>query len=486
MSDAMLKCSGCNKAEYFAEKKVVNSCKHRGEGDCNHILEYDPLNANNSIDIKFDEKVSPYIIFKDFFYSYKIAQTIGVNFDDVVLEINKKLNLIDEPEFKVTPIKIIKNYGEGDGKLIIKNETINVSGSHKARHIMGNVLYFEVLRHAGVLKEKPSLAIYSCGNAALGAAAVAKAAGYKLSVFIPVGVNQNIIRRLKFHGSSIIECPRVHGETGDPCYNRFQEALKNGAVPCSCSGPDNWSNIEGGQTLALELVSQIREKNLKLNSLTVQVGGGALASAAFKSIQEYYELNKIDNYPKLFAVQTEGGYPLLRAFLLLQREIARKNNLRYTLDFVKKTDIESTTIENKKLIAFYNEAMDQIMAVSNFIKHNYSSDLVQSVLKNASEYVMSKFMWCWESEPHSVAHGILDDITFDWFRIITGVFMSGGLVVTVSENELKIANSEAKNISKIKVDHTGSSGFAGFLKLLKIGALSTAENNVVIFTGVER
>jgi threonine synthase len=43
-----------------------------------------------------------------------------------------------------------------------------------------------------------------------------------------------------------------------------------------------------------------------------------------------------------------------------------------------------------------------------------------------------EFMWPWEQQPHSIAHGILDDETYDWLAVVTGMFDSGGspLVVT--------------------------------------------------------
>ena len=67
-----------------------------------------------------------------------------------------------------------------DAELWVKDETGNVSGSHKARHLMGVMLWLEAQRRLGTLDkasfEQLTLAISSCGNAALAAAVVAKAA----------------------------------------------------------------------------------------------------------------------------------------------------------------------------------------------------------------------------------------------------------------------------------------------------------------------
>jgi hypothetical protein len=34
-------------------------------------------------------------------------------------------------------------------------------------------------------------------------------------------------------------------------------------------------------------------------------------------------------------------------------------------------------------------------------------------------------MWPWNEEPRSIAHGIRDDETYDWFTIVTGMLASG-------------------------------------------------------------
>ena len=74
-------------------------------------------------------------------------------------------------------------------------------------------------------------------------------------------------------------------------------------------------------------------------------------------------------------------------------------------------------------------------------------------------------MWPWESEPHSLAHGILDDETYDWRNIVKGMFASGGWPIVVSEDQVDRANQLARKTTGIDVDHTGSAGLAGLLAL---------------------
>ncbi|HBM15505.1 MAG TPA: hypothetical protein DD381_04060 [Lentisphaeria bacterium] len=485
MKDSHLKCTGCESVYSFDLNRPIYGCDNRKKDAANHILEkFLPatLSFNISKILDITQNRDPYILFKKYFFSYYLAEKLNVNYELIVNSINSELRKFGEPGFNFTPL-IVKDDIKGiPGKTLIKNETVNVSGSHKARHLMGNIIYIEVLRKAGIINEKPKLAIYSCGNAALGAAAVAKAAGYILSVFIPPNVNTNVIEKLKFYGAIIVECPRISGQTGDPCYNRFQEALESGAVPFSCSGPDNWSNIEGGQTLGLELFAQAALAKQKINSVVIQVGGGALASSAVKSIEELNSTNTPSCFPSIHTVQTEGGFPLFRAFLLVLKMIAKTNHLKCSLHISNTPEYEEN---NKSYLNYFDMYLGEILSISAFAKLNYSSDKIQNVLKECTKN-MNKFMWPWEGEPHSIAHGILDDVTYDWFKIIQGMLKSGGIATTVTEQELINANIIAKSISGIKVDPTGSSGFAGYIKLKKLNIISKDSSTAIIFTGVER
>ncbi|HJO94947.1 MAG TPA: pyridoxal-phosphate dependent enzyme [Victivallales bacterium] len=483
-----LKCVGCGAEYSFDFFTPVHECINRGQDDANHILEKHlpsgfRFKISKIIADKTDDS-SPYKLFKRYFYSYYLAKYLNIDFEEIVDEINQNLTSIGEPEFLFTPLVEIDNIPGISGKTIIKNETGNVSGSHKARHLMGNILYIEVLHRAGMIENKPKLAVYSCGNAALAAAAIAKAANYDIDVFIPVGVNQHVIDKLKFYEANIIECPRIPGETGDPCYNKFHDALVAGATPFSCSGPDNWSNIEGGQTLCLELMTELIAKNQILDSIVIQVGGGALASAAFQTLEEMFAAGILRKLPKIYAVQTEGGYPLVRAYLLLMKEIAEFNQLPCSFDF--HLDAVFKDKENKKILEYYKSHSDEIQNTAKFIRENYTNEKVQPVLIEAAKKHMSNYMWSWELEPHSIAHGILDDITYDWFKIVQGMCRTGGIPITVDEEELKKYNTLAKELTGIKVDPTGSSGFAGYMKLKKSGIIPACDTTSVIYTGVER
>ncbi len=98
----------------------------------------------------------------------------------------------------------------------------------------------------------------------------------------------------------------------------------------------------------------------------------------------------------------------------------------------------------------------------------------------------SEFMWPWEEEPHSVAHGILDDETYDWLAVVEGMLETGGRPVVVAEEQLVRANALATGTTGIDVDETGSSGLAGLLALREQGEIGDRERVAVLFTGIRR
>ena len=82
-----------------------------------------------------------------------------------------------------------------------------------------------------------------------------------------------------------------------------------GALPFSCQGSDAGLTIDGGATIGLEMA----EAALKLDRVFVQVGGGALASAAARGFEDALSLGRIGAMPKIHAVQTRAVSPLWRA-----------------------------------------------------------------------------------------------------------------------------------------------------------------------------
>ena len=72
-------------------------------------------------------------------------------------------------------------------------------------------------------------------------------------------------------------------------------------------------------------------------------------------------------------------------------------------------------------------------------------------------------------EPQSIAHGILDDETYDWLAVVEGMLATGGAPVVVDEETLARRTTLAREATGIDVDPTGSAGLAGLLALRAAG-----------------
>ncbi len=196
-------------------------------------------------------------------------------FVDLVHRLDDSVASVDGGGFRHTPLLHLGDLGTGmghTGGLFGKDETGNVSGSHKARHLFGLALHLAV---DGVPTDTP-LAIASCGNAALGAAVVARATGRPLAVHVPTWADPEILDRLADLGADVRICERRKGGTGDPCVLRFRELVTDGAIPFGCQGTENLMTIDGGRTLGFELASDLADRGAAADHLLIHVGGGAL------------------------------------------------------------------------------------------------------------------------------------------------------------------------------------------------------------------
>ena len=108
-----------------------------------------------------------------------------------------------------------------------------------------------------------------------------------------------------------------------------------------------------------------------------------------------------------------------------------------------------------------------------------------AALERATKH-RSEFMRPWEETPHSVAHGILDDETYDWLAVVKGMIASRGTAVVVDEDTLREANALARSATGINVSHTGSAGLAGLLQLQRDGVVKPGEKVAVLFSGVQQ
>ena len=381
---------------------------------------------------------NPFVRYRNLLWSHRRFAETGRTDQDFVAAVDRldeRVAAVDGRGFRITPLSRAPALGDHLGvELWIKDETGNVTRTHKARHLMGLVLHLDAER---VGPERP-LAISSCGNAALAAATVARAAERTLDVFIPPWADGAIVAALEGLGAGIEVCSRRPGELGDPCFERFSEATAAGALPfCTVAAENIWT-IDGGRTPAFEMLESLAGVG-ELDALFVQVGGGALASSVVQGFAEAADAGVLSRLPAFFAVQTEGCAPLRAAWERLRAAAA-------------------------------DVGMENALA------------------RAAAE--PGRFMRPWEPPdgegPQSSATGILDDVTYDWLPVAWGVASTGGDVVVAAEDLVVEAHVLARRLTDVAVDPTGTAGLAGLLAARRAGLVADGARVGVLFTGADR
>ncbi len=416
--------------------------------------------------------VQPFVRHRDLLHSHTRALALGMSDADwvsMVEALDRAVAAVDQAGFVVTPFAPSLRLAAAAGahELWVKDETRNVGGSHKARHLFGIALHLEVSERAGLVKRAESdergLAIASCGNAALAAAVVARASRRPLRVFIPTDADPGVVQRLHALGAMVAVCPRRDDVPGDPCVHGFHDAIAGGAIPFGVQGNENGLTVEGGETLGWEMADAMRRDGLVLDRLFVQVGGGALASACIQALREARDLGVIAKLPKLHTVQTEGAWPLRRAWARVA---------------------ERAMDEMGHTVTIPPEDGSVHPEVAQRLAQPESAGAVRAAMTFAREH-RPLHMWPWETAPHSVAHGILDDETYDWAAVVEGMLETGGWPIVADEPTLVAARALAHEAG-VRADATGAASLAGVLDLAQRNGIGAGERLAVLLTGVER
>lgn len=402
-------------------------CPNATDIDRHHVLQFD-----SAIDVfRPTEDVNPFLAYREYLAVDAYGASLGLDTTEriaIIQELDDAVRAVDGTGFVRTPMKRADALSDelgftADGGIWIKDETHNVAGSHKARHLFTELVYLVMTERAGVAPwksptERPILAIASCGNAAIAASTLAAAVKWPIAVHVPEASAPSVIAKLESLHADIRVCPRLDSDpAGDPCVLRFREEVAAGAIPFGVQGTENAWCLDGGRTIGWELLKEIGHR---VDRIFIQVGGGAFASSIASSMRN------VGTHPKLHAVQTEGCAPLSRAW------------------------------DRAKATGGTRDAGSR----------------------------WAECMWAWEEEPHSLADGILDDETYDWIGILNGMSDTGGSPVVASEHAVIRAHEMASRFTDIKVSPTGSAGLAGVLQMRN--EIADDERIVVVFSGVLR
>ncbi len=321
------------------------------------------------------------------------------------------------------------------GGVWVKDETHAVGGSQKARHLASVLLHLRAAESLGQLSGGRTLAIASCGNAALAAATLARADERTIDVYVPTWMSASVGDRLADLGARIHRCARRAGDpAGDPAMHRFREAVEDGAVPFTVQGPENALCLDGGRTIGWEIAEQFAADpavpgGTPPDRVYVQVGGGAFAASLGAGLHDASGPVRVD------AVQAAGCAPLARA---------------------------------------WRRARRAAVASGGPVSEGVGVDDV------AARW--GELMTAWD-DPHSVADGILDDETYDWLGVFAVLRRGGGDVVVMPESTIVDAHALARRVG-YDVSATGAAGLAGLLAARD--AVGDDERVVVVMSGIAR
>jgi threonine dehydratase len=272
------------------------------------------------------------------------------------------------------------DFADGGG-VWVKDETGGVGGSQKARHLFTILLHLRAAEALGHLTERSPLAIASCGNAALAAATLARAADWPIDVYVPTWMGDGFGDELDRLGARTHRCERrARDPAGDPAMFRFREAVADGAIPFTVQGPENALALDGGRTLGWEIGEQLAAQHADaLDRIFVQVGGGAFAAC----------VGATHPARRFHAVQAAGCAPLARA---------------------------------------WERAVDVV-----------TDPITELVAPRWCE-----LMEPWP-EPHSLADGILDDETYDWLGVFDAIGAWGDAPIVAPETDIVAAHRLARS-----------------------------------------
>ncbi|PKB67714.1 MAG: threonine synthase [SAR202 cluster bacterium Io17-Chloro-G3] len=202
-----------------------------------------------------------------------------------------------------TPIFKTGRLGEriGADHVLVKDEGINPTASFKARGLSAAV---SKAKELGIMR----LSMPSAGNAAGAMTSYAARAGMEAYVYMPKDVPEANKKEVLITGGNLT---LVDGLISDAGVISRKKASELDLFDISTLQEPY--RVEGKKTMGYEIAEQL---NWQLPEVIVYpTGGGTGIVGMWKAFQEMEELGWIDSFrPRMFAVQSEGCAPIVRAF----------------------------------------------------------------------------------------------------------------------------------------------------------------------------
>jgi threonine synthase len=200
-----------------------------------------------------------------------------------------------------TPLVSMRRLGEElELRLVLKDEGRNPTGSFKDRGLSA-----AVTRAARDGVER--FVIPSAGNAGAALSAYAARAGLPARVYLPADTPGGVRSRIRRYGAEMEE---VEGLITDCGERASAHAEETGAFDVSTLREPY--RLEGKKTMMLEIAEALGWR--APDAIVYPTGGGTGLIASWKVLGELSELGILEASTRMYAVQSEGCAPMVRAW----------------------------------------------------------------------------------------------------------------------------------------------------------------------------
>ena len=189
---------------------------------------------------------------------------------------------------------------EGPGRILIKDDSRNPSGSLKDR---ASALAVALAAEMGV----HTIAAASTGNAAAALACMSATSGMQCMIFAPASASREKLAQIRAYGATVIEVAGGYDEAFAACY---AACLEHGWYNRS-TGINSYMS-EGKKTVAFEICEQMQWQ--VPDRVFVPVGNGCIVGAVYKGFRELQQMGCTDRVPRIMGVQASGSDFMYRAW----------------------------------------------------------------------------------------------------------------------------------------------------------------------------
>jgi threonine synthase len=291
----------------------------------------------------------------------------------------------------------------GVGRLRLKNETVNPTGSFKDRQIS---LGISKARESGAT----TVAVVSSGNVAAAAASYSAMAGIACNIFAPSNAPEEKLVQARAYGASFyrvntLSSSRIFKLVTGTCTRKNWHLL-------STAGLYNPYQVEGAKTIAYELFEQ---GDSLPDWVIAPVGGGGLIGAMWRGFEELKSLGTCRKVPALVGIQSSECTPLVNA--------------------IEKGLTPAEVIANPVSVG------------------------------------------------DTIAGAIADDVLFDAYTALPAIRQTGGLALSVTDEEMLAAERLLARTTGIFAEPASASTIAALKRLRESGAIGKTDSVCCIITG---